>query len=1359
MSLLPLALTAGLVGAGIPNAVAVEPTDDGVQLSERERTVQAWLSGGPRVHQLAETALAGSDQDVKRFLDNDLAGAQHLDDLLAATQIESLGGPKVREAVDKAIGGTPDQLHTFLQGGWQAALDADRRLWITRLTDPAMGAGRGIQAAGDAALRSNSSDDLQRFLTEGQFAAKDADDRVKLVQILSAGGANTQAAARAALNGSVEDVRDFLAVGQYIAQNRDLERASIAQLVQQAKEAGAQAAQETAAAIDAKDKAVYEAQKAMEAAALAASETQQAGNDAAKATEAANKAATAAERAGAAAQTAMSAARAANAGARAAAYAASNAAAAAAGAQRAAADAETAAAGAAGDATKAHEARVAADAATAAAKLAAEANTTLGHANEAARNGKDAAGAALSAKGNADAAAGSAEQAGAYAASAGGQSAKAKQAAAATRRQAAEAGRAAAASQQFATEASTQAAAAAELLKTAGQHATAAAQAARDAADHAGQSSNAAQESTNHANAASGYATEAQKAVNQANDVQDLARRTEAEDLANRTAAAVEKARQAKADETAKQEQTNQAAQEVQKARTESDRLAQLANQPGTTPERVATDGRKLAILSRKISGSWGAAAAQAALSGNDIAVLSYLKTERRAAEARDAREHAAQIYEDDENDAVRTAAYTALQGGADQVSAFLDSGQYEAAAPDNRLTITRLSDKAGPAVKAAADAALRTNTPTALRDFLGTALADAQATDDRLTATRLEDSPTTEPELKAAARIALEGPVLKLRAFVAEGQFTAQQKDRLTAVHVADVKGLIAEATAASATAQKNAATAQAAAAYARGIADEARGYEAAAKASADTAADHVAKAQAAADAAQAAAAKATSAAKAANTAKASANRDAAAAMYSARQAEHSAGEARFAASNAYGAANAARASAEAAGKDATAAEQSRIEAFASYQTKYEAEEKARLARIAEERKEAEKQAREAKQKQETIAALEEELKKQKEDNDNINAVYRLFSESVHLTLDVIGGAGGVIAPGLADIADLVNCAYYAIEGRTQDAYLSCIAAIPLVGDGAAVAKFAQWAKKFGPWGEKAAEFIKKLVGRLPKSCPVNSFPAGTRVLMGDGSTRPIETVKAGDEVLATDPATGLTAPRRVSATIYTPDDRDFTDVSLGTGQSLTSTDHHPFWSENQKQWIDAADLKTGDELRDPAGQPQRIESVRHWNTLQPAYNLTVDDLHTYYVLAGETPVLVHNAEVCGVALGIQKEGDLRNFADSNRYEHFLDKTQEGALAAVRDVANEQPGRRIYVVLDGFRMSNGKPGTPQELFEDFYREGRIDKSYITTQREMNILGEAVRLGNRSWESITFRWQGKDVSLTLPDFNALRAAG
>ncbi|MCX4546353.1 polymorphic toxin-type HINT domain-containing protein [Streptomyces sp. NBC_01565] len=144
------------------------------------------------------------------------------------------------------------------------------------------------------------------------------------------------------------------------------------------------------------------------------------------------------------------------------------------------------------------------------------------------------------------------------------------------------------------------------------------------------------------------------------------------------------------------------------------------------------------------------------------------------------------------------------------------------------------------------------------------------------------------------------------------------------------------------------------------------------------------------------------------------------------------------------------------------------------------------------------------------------------------------------------------------------------------------------------------------------------------------DSFPAGTRVLMADGSTRPIEAVRTGDTVLATDPASGTTGGRRVDDTIHTPDDREFTGITLDAsvgGGSLTATDHHPFWTQNREQWTLAADLNAGDTLRTPDGGTAQIQKVTHWKDLQPAYNLTVNELHTYYVLAGVTPVLVHNA------------------------------------------------------------------------------------------------------------------------------------
>ncbi|MFD5922531.1 polymorphic toxin-type HINT domain-containing protein [Kitasatospora sp. NPDC058201] len=136
----------------------------------------------------------------------------------------------------------------------------------------------------------------------------------------------------------------------------------------------------------------------------------------------------------------------------------------------------------------------------------------------------------------------------------------------------------------------------------------------------------------------------------------------------------------------------------------------------------------------------------------------------------------------------------------------------------------------------------------------------------------------------------------------------------------------------------------------------------------------------------------------------------------------------------------------------------------------------------------------------------------------------------------------------------------------------------------------------------------------------------------MGDGSRKPIEAVNVGDTVLATNPNTGEIAAKAVEREIYTPDDRNFTSLSImgdsGSG-SLVTTDHHPFWSENQHAWVDAVDLEVGDQLSTSTGSTAKINGIQRLTRAQGAYNLTVRDLHTYYVFAGETAVLVHN-ETC---------------------------------------------------------------------------------------------------------------------------------
>ncbi|WP_189934545.1 LamG-like jellyroll fold domain-containing protein [Streptomyces aurantiogriseus] len=87
---------------------------------------------------------------------------------------------------------------------------------------------------------------------------------------------------------------------------------------------------------------------------------------------------------------------------------------------------------------------------------------------------------------------------------------------------------------------------------------------------------------------------------------------------------------------------------------------------------------------------------------------------------------------------------------------------------------------------------------------------------------------------------------------------------------------------------------------------------------------------------------------------------------------------------------------------------------------------------------------------------------------------------------------------------------------------------------------------------------------------------------------------------------------------------------ASGATGQEahLQTTFHHPFYDETQSAFVEAKDLRPGDVLQTPTGTAQ-VAGVRLYHANTTTYDLTVGDLHTYYVEAGATPVLVHNCDV----------------------------------------------------------------------------------------------------------------------------------
>ncbi|MCX2183748.1 Rhs family-like protein [Streptomyces sp. SKN60] len=149
------------------------------------------------------------------------------------------------------------------------------------------------------------------------------------------------------------------------------------------------------------------------------------------------------------------------------------------------------------------------------------------------------------------------------------------------------------------------------------------------------------------------------------------------------------------------------------------------------------------------------------------------------------------------------------------------------------------------------------------------------------------------------------------------------------------------------------------------------------------------------------------------------------------------------------------------------------------------------------------------------------------------------------------------------------------------------------------------------------------------------NSFVPGTKVLMADGSSKAIEDVEIGDQVVATDEQSGSTQARPVVAQIIGEGRKNLVEITIDTdgakgdaSEKITATDGHPIWVPSLHSWLKATDLTAGDVLRTSSGTWVQVTEVKRWTQHKKVRNLTVAGEHTYYVLAGSAPILVHN---CG--------------------------------------------------------------------------------------------------------------------------------
>ncbi|WP_327240610.1 polymorphic toxin-type HINT domain-containing protein [Streptomyces sp. NBC_01318] len=221
-------------------------------------------------------------------------------------------------------------------------------------------------------------------------------------------------------------------------------------------------------------------------------------------------------------------------------------------------------------------------------------------------------------------------------------------------------------------------------------------------------------------------------------------------------------------------------------------------------------------------------------------------------------------------------------------------------------------------------------------------------------------------------------------------------------------------------------------------------------------------------------------------------------------------------------------------------------------------------------------------------------------------------------------GATGGVSLAATAGCGALAGAAGAAVNNAlSEDADHSTTGTLTDMAEGAI-------------WGAAGAVVTTAIAGKILSKVmgACHSFLPGTGVLLADGTHKAIEDVEVGDTVITTDTATGKSVEKKVVSTITTEDDKEFTEVTIATGDELSSivaTDTHPFWVPELKKWIKAGDLQVGQWLRTSAGTHVQITALSHYTKRQRTHDLTIEDIHAYYVLAGATPVLVHN---CGASI-----------------------------------------------------------------------------------------------------------------------------
>ena len=269
------------------------------------------------------------------------------------------------------------------------------------------------------------------------------------------------------------------------------------------------------------------------------------------------------------------------------------------------------------------------------------------------------------------------------------------------------------------------------------------------------------------------------------------------------------------------------------------------------------------------------------------------------------------------------------------------------------------------------------------------------------------------------------------------------------------------------------------------------------------------------------------------------------------------------------------------------------------------------------------------------------------------------------------------------------------------------------------------------------ARDLYEVSAGGVPPT-ETNSFPAGTLVLMADGTYEPIELIYVGDRVLSFDHASSEWEPQLVTAQWSADDEGQLATATLADGSTITATDGHLFWVDSSDAWVELEDVASGDQLLTPDGTVAVAAVVQAPASTSVVWELSVAENQNFAVSSGTQAVLVHNA--CFPRGGNGNEGGSPAFnqdADGNvTYTYESD----GVEIDVENVRLDADGNPVIIRTDDFELVLNTDGTVTV----------IDSGPPPVVRDGGIVNEDGSITLENPDGSTLVLDGDGDQITLP---------